>query len=222
MITVTSLTTNGTTNASSANTASISPTANHLIILAVYGEVATGGSNIPTVTGASMTWTKIDSRPLTSPVGYNRITLFRSLSSTPGTGALTIDFASQTQRNISWSITDFDGIVTTGTNGSDAIIQSASNDLNTTATGITCTLGALTNINNVAYGVCANDKNNVTITKGANFALVSNITSPEDHNAEYSTNQTSVNWTWPSTATAVVAMAIEIKAQLSGGFFNLL
>jgi hypothetical protein len=217
-ISVTNILHSGTaTGATSFVTGSISPKANLLEILAVESN-ATATANVPTVTGASMTWTQVMTYiDVTSP-NTRRITVFRALSPNPGSGALTIDFAGQTNNNCIWSVNECSGIDLSGSNGSGAIVQTASNENSGTQTGITVTLATLSNSLNAAFGFIR--KNTATaLTKGSNFTELSNDTfGTTTCEAEWAVNQTAVNWTWGSESAVSIAIAIEIKAALGGAF----
>lgn len=115
-------------SASSATTASITPTANRLQLLTVFSSCATTPVNTPTVTGAGMTWEVVVTIETALNAGtsrYGRGTTFRAMSASPGSGALTIDFAGQSN-HIDWSVAEFAGIHTGGTNGSAAVRNVAS------------------------------------------------------------------------------------------------
>lgn len=119
------------TSPSSSTTASISPTADSLVTVFVMNYRAAGSPNTPTVSGASMTWDQV----ATTAFGASsemRITKFRAMASSPGSGALTIDFGGQTQTTVFWSIEEFAGVHTGGTNGSVAIRQFKTGTGNTT------------------------------------------------------------------------------------------
>ena len=213
IISATSLIAGGVgTGATSYTTASISPIANQLILLAVQSE-GNGNTNTPTITGAGMTWTQV-AQNANSTQGM--ITLFRALSASPGAGVLTIDFAGGNQYNCMWTVDQFQGIDVSGVNGANAIIQSALASLTSVpnSTGITVTLGAFSNINNATYGVVV-PKAVGSFTEGGSFTRLSNFQVGGDGamGTEWANNnQTSVNWTWSSTETPVRAIAIEIKA----------
>lgn len=106
-ITVSNLTTGASaTDATSYATASVSPSANKLILLFVGNRRSGGSPTQPTVTGASMTWTLVDSADGGNEV---RTSIFRSLNASPGSGALTIDFGGVTQGSCGWSVAEFTG-----------------------------------------------------------------------------------------------------------------
>lgn len=201
----------------SYTTASGSPTANSLQLLMVGSQTAAPTTNIPTVTGAGLTWvqvaTAIDSG------NQRRVTVFRALG-TPSAGALTIDFAGQAQVRCGWSWSEASGTDTSGTNGSGAIVQSAS-ALNNggTVTGLTVTLGAFASPSNATYGAIRHGTTTAqTVTPGAGFNELGEAPSGSfiTYQSQYQlANDTSVDWTWPSEAAFDEAIAIEIKAASS-------
>lgn len=208
------LTAGGGVTASSFVTASISPGANQLIILFVHSHRNGGGNpNIPTVTGAGMTWTQVATKLGTVDTSH-RVTMFRALSPSPGSGALTIDFAAQNQDETIWSISEFAGVDTSGTNGANAVVQSGT--LDGTGTSLTITLSAFSNTNNATHGVVTAQD---TVTKGANFVELANYNNFDIIESEWaSSNQTAVNWTFGNSTNAF-AIAIEIKASLGKAAF---
>lgn len=201
--------------ATSYNTASISPVANRLTLVTVGSQFA-GTSNVPTVTGASGTWVNIISAA--DATNNRRMSIFRDLSASPGSGALTIDFAGQSQANCEWSVEQLDGIDLSGTHGSGAIVQSASNTLTNggATTGITVSLSALGSANNATYGgVRANGAS--AIVAGTGFTeLSTNATVRME--TEWKINDNSVLWTWASQLVISIAVAIEIKAAVPAAF----
>lgn len=204
----------------SYTTASVSPAANKLILLYVGNRRSGGLPTQPTVTGAGMTWTLV-----TSSDGGNEIrtSIFRALSASPGSGALTIDFSGIAQDSCGWSVVEHTGADTTGTNGAGAIVQTATNSNNTTNTGITVTLGAFSDSNNATSGVVY-ARSARAITVGTGFSQIGTAdggTESTITSESRSTNDTSVDWSWASVATQVTAHAIEIKSEMQeshGGF----
>src|ERR1035437_2155916 len=91
MITATHITNNQDVDGGqTATTASINPVANRLYIIGVTQWKSGGVPLEPTVAGAGLTWVKILTLNPVSPTDQ-RITLFRAMSSSPSSGALTID-----------------------------------------------------------------------------------------------------------------------------------
>src|SRR3990172_1754051 len=92
------LLTNGVdgTDTTEYTTASISPSANRLILVMVHSRDNSAPHSVPTVSGLSLTWNQVVTKTQTDGGGTvgNTVTVFRALSSSPGSGALTISFAS--------------------------------------------------------------------------------------------------------------------------------
>lgn len=121
-------------------TASITPTANALVLLWITNEHLAGTpAVISSVTGCSLTWESIDN------VNYGsncRLSLYRTLGASPTTGAVTVTYPSSEWSAV-WSIEQITGVSTSGSNGSGAIIQSAQASDGTTGNTLTVTLGAM-------------------------------------------------------------------------------
>lgn len=191
-------------------TASISPGINNLDIVSIDSFFA-GTSNVPTVTGAGGTWILIATT--TDSTVNKRVTMLRDLSASPGSGALTIDFAGQSAASCQWSVDEFSGIDTTGTHGSGAIVQSVGGAASSaTTTGFTVTLAALASANNAAHGSLRNNANGA-VTAGAGFTELTNqLSGTTVQEVEWALNKTAVNWTWASETVVSVGLTIEIKA----------
>jgi hypothetical protein len=207
-IAASNLTSGTATSVSSQATASISPTANQLVVVSVASQAA-ATANVPTVTGAGGTWVNIGTQIDAS--NTRRVTMFRDLSASPGSGALTIDFAAQSQTNVAWSIDTFSGTDSSGADGSGAIVQNVGNSTTSGATtSFAITLAALGSSNNAAYGYVRNNAAG-SISAGASFTQLAQTTIVECE-SEWALNQVSVNWTWASQTVISVGLAIEIKA----------
>jgi hypothetical protein len=114
-------------NATSYNTASVTCTANKLYLLIVGSGDTAGATTVPTATGGGQTWTLVLSNQ--QGTGNQRLTILRALSAAPGAGAvINIAFAGVTHESCSWKVVEIDGVLTTGTNGADAISESAQID----------------------------------------------------------------------------------------------
>jgi hypothetical protein len=216
-VTATHLTTaqNGSA-ATSYTTASISPTANRLVLVAVGHQVSSGTVNTPTISGAGMTWTQVATK-ISSKGTLRRLTVFRALSASPGSGALTIDLGGQSQIRCGWSIAEFDGIDTGGTNGADAIVQSASNDVtdNASTTSLTVTLSAFSHVDNATYGAIrfGGSSNTDALTFGSGFTQLGIINGSASYQSQFkASNDTTVDWTYNNTAWYNQGIAIELKA----------
>jgi hypothetical protein len=119
-VTATQLTTNSsTTNGTSFTTASVTPGANRLVTLLVYAAVASGTTGTISASGAGLTFTQ----EVQTTTALRTMFLLRAMSASPSSGALTIT-SSVTLGNCLWQVVHFDGVDTSGTNGSGAITQS--------------------------------------------------------------------------------------------------
>lgn len=166
--TTTVATTAITVAVSSANTASITPTANNLILVTVGSRVAASTPNEPTLTGNSLTWVKV----VTTISSENRTTIFRALGASPTTGAITIDFGGQVQAQAGWQVQEFSGIDTSGSNGSGAIVQFATSTSGAT-NHASATLASFSSINNAAYGGSFwSTGGTPTLTAGSGFSMI--------------------------------------------------
>lgn len=210
----------------SSTTASISPTANRLILVAISQRTGiTENPNEPTLSGNGLTWVKIRSI-ITDSSGSSRrrLSLFRSLGASPSSGAITIDCGGQSNSGVIWIVDEFAGVDTSGTNGSGAVVQSGEViDESITTGDISVTLAAFGNVNNATYG-CFNSADGAhTFTEGTGFSLIDTVNATDDVNsggclvAEWkNSNDTSVDGTF-SGAIQGGGIAIEIKEAVAAG-----
>ena len=195
----------------SATSASHTPASNKLQLLTVQSrtDISTD-PNQPTVTGNGLTWVAIAS-VVYDPTGASRkrVTMFRAMGASPTTGTTTIDFGGQTQTDIDWIVDEQTGMDTSGTNGSGAVVQNATNVV--LGTSITVTLAAFGSAANATYGGFAGGSDAVgnPLTVGTGFTLIK----IKDRVAtEFrSDNDTTVDMTVTTTA-SLGGIAIEVKA----------
>lgn len=125
-------------------------TANRLNLLFVINSRA-AGATLPSVSGSTLTWTQVGT--VTSADGTIRITVFRNMvGSNNSESSATVTYGGTSQDTTAGSFIDVSGVVTTGTNGADAIQQFVS------ATGVDAV------VNLAAY----EDADNVTVA-GSNI-----------------------------------------------------
>ena len=212
-ITAANLTSGGTTtNATSFATASVSPGANRLILVAVDCTPDSGAA-APTVTGNGLTYVLIDGGEYGGPGAGRDVWLFRAMGASPSAGAITINFGAVSQASINWSVDEFDGVDTSGTNGSGAIVQSVKTLPAANAVGIAITLAAFGSTNNFAYMACSHGANE-TWTVGSGFTALANrsIGSPSlGFLTEYQQNDNICDASY-ATSTTRGGVAVEIKA----------
>lgn len=221
MITSSNLTHGNATDSGSESlgdqtTASIAPTNNSLVLVAIGSNHPSGTPNQPTVSGLSMTWTLIGTIVLSAAL---RMTLYRGVAN-GNSGTLTISHGGQNQQNIYWGVTQVDGANVSGTNGENAIVQSATGS-GIAQTTFNVTLGAFTNIVNGTYGAVYQNTSS-PIDPGSDFTEIGEARSSHALESEYKTsNDTSVDWS-VSGAANYVAIAVELKAMVGGNFIPFL
>lgn len=206
---------------SSETTASITPSANKLILASVTSRTGISTDPVePTITGCGLTWVKVATAVYdTTGSSRRRITLFRAMGSSPSTGSLTIDHAGQAQTDVVWTVDEITNADTSGTNGSGAIVQSVANTDETQTTGtLTVTLAAFANTNNATYGTFANFGDIAqTTSAGSGFTKVGEklATTTNLHIASEfkATNDTTVDLTFSNATSQLGGIAIEIKAK---------
>lgn len=165
-ITVTHLTSGGsTTNAKSYDTASITPTANRLVLAFVsLGDAAENAGLPDGLSGCGLTWVEVDRRDDWTTGTYRTTAVYRAMGASPTTGAVTIDMTvSDLQQNACvWSIFEVAGVDTSGTNGSGAIVQSVDN-AGAAASSLTVTLAAFASSNNRHFAGFSADLNEALV-----------------------------------------------------------
>ena len=217
----TSLLTSGSsqTDASSYATASVSPGANRLVLVFVVSFLS-GAATLSTLSGASMTWVKVADRTFSS--NNLRITVFRGLSTAPGSGALTIDFGGTSQSNCGWAVVEFSGVDTGGDDGERAVVQSAVANAGS-VNSLTVALAAFADaVNNVAVGVHCKVNSGETLAVGSGFTELVEVTQTEagaswSAQVEWKTGEdTGVDASHSGTARNYGGVALELQAAVSG------
>lgn len=154
----------GTTLAATpANT----PGSNRLVLIAVVGQVSTGTSPVPSITGCGLTWTQV----VTQTIGVRRITVFRALGASPTSTAFSVTFSSSQAASFIWGY-DFINCNTVATTA----ISNSSGTANTTASSITLDNSSTANIevcSTVIFGLRNNSTSN---TPSANHTGLSPTT----------------------------------------------
>lgn len=207
--------------------ASTAPTANRLILAFIHSAAFQPDQIDPplsvTVAGVSMTAVANVKDTATGQC----VSLWRGLSASPGSSTGTITF-DETQYYADWSVFELAGIDTSGTNGSGAIVQSASNkDVTGSGTAATVTLSSFGSTDNGAvYGTgwtntgstirtCTPDTGwsevHDTGTTYAGAAAAAAIESQWR-----ASNDTSATGSW-SAPGFILSIAAEIKAVAVGG-----
>ena len=201
----------------SFNSDSVSPTGDNLVLASVFSRTGISADpNQPTLSGNGITWVAIATIVYDSTSSSRRrITLFRGMVASPSAGAITVDFGGQTQTHAGIIIDQASGVDTGGTNGSAAIVQSATGEDETaTVSTITITLGAFGDAANATYGAFADGGGAATWTPGSGFTELDEeeVGGSIGGTTEYKlSNDTSVDIT-NSITNQLGGVAIEIKA----------
>ncbi len=212
---------NNTTNQRIYATASIAPGPNALITVAVLGHNSTSAPPSPALSGGGMSaWTVVSSVTLDA-VGapHKRLTIYRALSASPGSGPLTITWSASVS-NCQWIVSQWDNVDPSGTNGAGAVVQSgfASGDA---TNGLTVSLAAFADPGDVAYGAFAVNKNALAVSAGSGFTEIAQQPSAESPNAdlqaEWATNDNTIDASWTSLNAAGIGVEIKSAGGSGGG-----
>jgi hypothetical protein len=206
---------NNSSNQKAYSTAAIAPAPNTLVTIAVVAHKSSSVGPSPTVSGGGMSaWTEVATitfDPLSQPL--KRMTIFRAMSASPGSGPITITFA-KGQQNAQWIVSEWGGVDMSGVNGAGAIAQtrsSAADEVN----GLTLSLAPFGNAKNVAYGVFGVRSSAPAVTPGAGFTEIAEHASgespPSALQAGWAFNDNTIDATWANLRGA--ALGIEIKAR---------
>jgi hypothetical protein len=143
------------TNGLSVATASVSPTANRLVVAVFFGGAVTpaNATDPSGVSGAGLTFVKWVSQNNTTTFGLNT-SIWYAMSAAPSSGAVTVTYPN-TQDLFLWSLFELDVIDTSGSNGAGAVNSNTATgqDITGSLTSVTATLAAFADTNNGA--VCA-------------------------------------------------------------------
>jgi len=214
--------TSGTGEGTSVDTASVTPASNKLQLLAIASRRGDSTDpTSPTVSGCGLTWVEIASIVFdTSGSSRRALFLFRALGASPSTGAITISHASTT--NFTWildQVTDNDA---SGTNGSGAIVQSATakdESVTTSSFSVSYAGGDSNDSGNAVYGVMAEADGAHTITAGANLTELDEQNNGLNNmvmQTEYSLS-TLTGASWSSSGSVQAGgIVVEIKVASSG------
>ena len=200
-----------------ATTASITPGANRLILLSIAQAASSGNGSPPSsITGNGLTWVRI-LPDIYDPGNHYGLYLYRAMGSSPTAGAISISFVGQTQDRFSWSVDEFDGVNTSGTNGSGAI-GSTSTAAVWPSTSVNATLSSV-GANSATFGLAVMALSG-TMTAGTGYTLLGNQDNTHNHAYHFSTEwrvvgQTAVGFSFSSSGGPFFMGAVEIKAPTS-------
>lgn len=154
-------------------TASISPSANALVLLWITNErLGSAPAAVSSVTGCGLTWVQIDT---VANYGNNcRLSLFRALGASPTSGTVTITYPASMWSAI-WSIAQFTGVETSGSNGSGAIVQSAQNFAAGAGSSLTVTLGSTVGAGSMVAGGWSYNVNDMGMNAGVDWTTLGTV-----------------------------------------------
>jgi len=184
---------------------------NRLYLCAVFGESTGGVVSVTSVTGGGITWVKVNEvqfKSIASPTAV--IANFRGLVTS---GAFSDDLTftyDTTVDDCICSITEVDGIDLGGTNGSAAVVQSAT-DRSDSASSLSVALAPFGNILNGAYGFFYDGSSGGTWNPGTGWTDLSARIGAA-HCQVKDVNDTTVEATKNFAPGTVGAIGLEIKA----------
>lgn len=200
---------------SSATSAPISPSGNALVVCDVLNlnNDFSSPPNTPTVSGNGLTWVQVATVTYADYGSGDllRLTRFRAMGASPSSGAVTIT-CSAAQGLIAYSIYEITGVDTSGTNGSGAVVQTAT-DETALATALTVSLAAFGSPNNMAIGAFGYGADTGSLTAGSGFTTIHDVAAAGGDVVftEYRLNDTTVDITHTDIQ-ALGGIASEIKA----------
>ncbi len=208
-------------NFSSYSTGGISPAADHLVLAFVNQVTATvaSGSNVPTCSGAGMTWVQVATQAYDSEnPDRGRFTMFRALDASPGSGALTFDFGGETQARASWGVIQFSNVDTGGADGADAIVQVVQDEkfpADSDADLPLLILASFEDLDNATFGAIGVGFPDQAVTVGEGFAEQNNVTVGSNGSRTQSqfrpTNHVGVGWSLAGLGTESGFIAVELR-----------
>jgi hypothetical protein len=201
------------TNQNTTSTASIAPAPNTLVTITLLSHRSTATIS-PIVTGGGMaSWDLVASVDFdTLALPHRRLSIYRAMSATPGSGPITFKFTNQVS-NLEWSVSQWTGVETSGVNGAGAIGQTGANRANA-VNGLSVALAPFGSPANVALGAFGVNSQVAAITPAAGFSELSELPANEgtrgDLQTEWAVNQPTIGASWPFLKGG--ALGIELKA----------
>lgn len=205
------------TDGTSCTTASISPTGSRLVLATIHAKrAASAQPPQPTLSGGGMTTWDLVEDCIVDVAGSDRANqwVFRSMQSSPGSGALTFDFGAVTCSDFAWSIDQSDANVdTSGTNGSGAIGNTNFFDDDGAGTSVSASLTVNSGNSAFASGGCQG--NPPSWTNRASFTTLgdSGQASCRSRTSYLAATDTAVSYTHASSRSGIVG--VEVKAAAS-------
>src|SRR3990167_9184029 len=198
---------------SGSSTASITLSANRLILLTVVSKTdITTNPNTPTATSTGATWEAVNNIVYdTSGTSRRKVSTLRTMVSSGQAGVISIDFGGQNQSFVAWSVDEFSNVDTSGSNGSGAIVQSVAEKDETGNPPLIIDLATFGNVNNAAFGAFGISDQAIV---GAGFTALGlsedvSVAAATEYRPE---NDISIDMDWETAANQVGGIGVEIKA----------
>jgi hypothetical protein len=193
-------------------------TGNHLVTMAVFGWHGSA-LTVPEATvagGGVTTWTEETAARQWFDSNRGRLFLFRALESSYGASATaTITFPAVTIAGCGWWVCEWENMLTTGTNGADAVRQVVPAAV-TASTSCSTTLAALASSESVAaaLGVAIGTSRTTTVGSGYTSSMnFGNQSSPDCAlRGEHKLNDTAPSFTITGGAADAAIVGFEIAA----------
>lgn len=213
-----------TSNATSYGTASVSPGADTLLLLLVSnvrnGDTTCANADVHNVAGNGLTWVEVHQICFSSAAVPNHaLAVFRSMGSSPSSGAVTWDHGGNTQNNSAWAVLECTGVDTTGTDGSGAVVQAVETS-DTAVTSLTVSLAAFGSADNATLSVFSVSDNIAITHEGTELfeTQVSDGGIDQTLQAQFlAGNDTSPSASFASIDAAGIALEIKAAANVLGG-----
>lgn len=203
------------TNATTYTTGSWTPVANRLYLLAIISS-GTFRTVSSFTEGTGLNWVSVATTGAFN-TSYN-VSVYRAMKSSglgAGTTAVTLSGTASRGQIV---ITEFDGVDTSGTDGSGAVVQSNTGILGSAGTSLSITLSSGIGAGNATFGVVANNlsvDNGISPGSGYTELTDLHVTTPASEAQETetewkATGTTTVDWTFTSSVAGGVG--VEVKA----------
>jgi hypothetical protein len=199
-------------NGSSYTTSSISPGSNRLVLASVYNEDSATPPE-PTLSGNGLTWVSVRSQH----ESFRRFTVYRAMGASPSAGAVTIDMGGNLGVGCAWSIVEFAGVYTVGSNGAGAVVQSNGTSEVDADQVISVSLAAFENLlNRPFFAASANRNDTNTWTPATDYTELHDINMGSPLAGVFTQWRDDATDTSPSaglfqTGLAIHAIALELR-----------
>lgn len=210
-------------DATSYTTGSATPSDGMLYLVSMHCKTSGITAGTPSFSGTGVgTFVSVGSRGYdTGGTPQKRIEVFRAVVSGATAGTFTMDFSGVTQIGCAIHVISVPGAVTTGTNGSNSVVQVVTPSAGSSVPSISATLATFTDATNNVGIMAAGHAANETTTKDTNWTALGNTTIAGPNCAlltQYIVggSDLTVDASW-ATASNAGCMAFEVAMTVSSG-----